>query len=42
MAEDGQKLDVGLLISADSHVMEAPDFWVKALPARISDPVSMG
>lgn len=37
MAEDGQgkKLDVGLLISADSHVMEAGDFWAKALPASM-------
>lgn len=36
MAEDAKsKLDVGLLISADSHVMEAGNFWTKNLPAGL-------
>jgi predicted TIM-barrel fold metal-dependent hydrolase len=26
-----------ILISADSHVMEAPDFWAKELPAKFRD-----
>lgn len=37
MAEDKAmtKLDAGLLISADSHVMEAGDLWVRNLPASM-------
>lgn len=37
MAEDAKRKtpDVGVLISADSHVMEAGDFWVKNLPASL-------
>ena len=37
MSEDdvNLKLDTGLLISADSHVMEAGDLWVRQLPASM-------